>query len=372
MGHTSTQNRSILLAMPNNSTTSAGSHGRGRSNTSSRCVTEKVTATHSFEVTDFSLLDGMGIGKFVSSSTFSVGDRDWNIKLYPDGWKEEDEGAYVSVFLCLFRGPVDVRVKFSFSLLVGKDNQERKVLDDTHTFDCIGFWGWRKYMEKSKLKPLLSNDSFTIRCSVTVIKDPHAEDTSAIEVPELNLAQNFERLLKDGKGTDVRFSVDGQLFDAHRCVLSARSPVFEAELLGPLKKKPAQHIRIQDMEPSIFEALLHFIYTDSLPVDLEANKNVTMQHLLVAADRYGLERLRLMCEAKLCDGIDVHTVATTLALAEQHHCVQLKDACLRFIVSGDVLGAVMRTDGFEHLKSSCPSIATEILDKIAAVKNNMS
>ena len=54
-----------------------------------------------------------------------------------------------------------------------------------------------------------------------------------------------------------------------------------------------------------------------------------MQHLLVAADRYGLDRLRLMCEGKLCRGIDARTVATTLALAEQHRCAHLKDAFFR-------------------------------------------
>jgi speckle-type POZ protein len=55
------------------------------------------------------------------------------------------------------------------------------------------------------------------------------------------------------------------------------------------------------------------------------------QHLLAAADRYALERLRLLCEAKLCDDVAINTVATTLALAEQHHCFQLKDVCLKFI-----------------------------------------
>lgn len=55
------------------------------------------------------------------------------------------------------------------------------------------------------------------------------------------------------------------------------------------------------------------------------------QHLLAAADRYGLERLRLLCEASLCDNVAINTVATTLALAEQHHCFQLKAVCLKFV-----------------------------------------
>jgi hypothetical protein len=54
-------------------------------------------------------------------------------------------------------------------------------------------------------------------------------------------------------------------------VLHARAPLFEVELLGLMKKKPTQHIKIEDMEPSIFEMLLHFIYTDSLLDDYEAS-----------------------------------------------------------------------------------------------------
>lgn len=55
------------------------------------------------------------------------------------------------------------------------------------------------------------------------------------------------------------------------------------------------------------------------------------QHLLAAADRYGLERLRVLNEASLCEGVAINTVATTLALAEQHHCFQLKAVCLKFV-----------------------------------------
>lgn len=55
------------------------------------------------------------------------------------------------------------------------------------------------------------------------------------------------------------------------------------------------------------------------------------QHLLAAADRYALERLKLLCETKLCEDVAINTVATTLALAEQHHCHQLKAVCLKFI-----------------------------------------
>ncbi len=44
----------------------------------------------------------------------------------------------------------------------------------------------------------------------------------------------------------------------------------------------------------------------------------------MAADQYQLSRLRRICEKRLCDTVDVETVATTLALAEQNHAEELK------------------------------------------------
>ncbi|RLN04899.1 BTB/POZ and MATH domain-containing protein 3-like [Panicum miliaceum] len=49
-----------------------------------------------------------------------------------------------------------------------------------------------------------------------------------------------------------------------RFVLAMRSPVFEAELYGPVGEDNRQNISIEDMEPDIFKALLQFVYTDSL------------------------------------------------------------------------------------------------------------
>lgn len=89
------------------------------------------------------------------------------------------------------------------------------------------------------------------------------------------------------------------------------------------------------------QVLLHFIYWDALP-DMEellglrsnwasAQTTLMAQHLLAAADCYALERLKVLCEAKLCENVAINNVATTLALAEQHHCFQLKAVCLKFI-----------------------------------------
>ena len=89
------------------------------------------------------------------------------------------------------------------------------------------------------------------------------------------------------------------------------------------------------MLPQVFKTLLHFVYTDSLPeAEMEEQEEAMMaQHLLEAADRYDMQRLKLICEDKLCRHLDVSNAATTLVLAEQHNCQGLKEACIEFLKS---------------------------------------
>ncbi|CAD6341526.1 unnamed protein product [Miscanthus lutarioriparius] len=181
------------------------------------------------------------------------------------------------------------------------------------------------------------------------------------------------RLLAGGDGTDVTFEVAGETVAAHSYILAARSPVFMAQLFGPMKEKSMACVRIEDMEARVFRALLHFVYSDSLPeIEHDDDNNydeeedvddkiAVVQHLLVAADRYGLDRLKLLSEHKLCSCIDTSNVGTVLALAEQHGCNGLKKACFKFLMLGSNLKEAVATDGFQHLGDRCPSILRELL-----------
>jgi speckle-type POZ protein len=71
-----------------------------------------------------------------------------------------------------------------------------------------------------------------------------------------------------------------------------------------------QCIMIEDIQPAIFKAMLDFIYTDSLPAmdALDADeKDAMVKHLLVAADKYAVERMKLMCASILCERLDEET-----------------------------------------------------------------
>ncbi|KAM3370369.1 hypothetical protein ACQJBY_017968 [Aegilops geniculata] len=366
------------MATANNSPAVVNNHGHILPATSSRSSTESFTAAHDFEVASYPLLNGLGVGKYISSCVFSVGGYDWTIRFYPDG-ESDDCAGNTSAFLYCVSQQEGVRAKFTLNMLKkeGKVLKRHGSLNHTFSPPTYGF-GFRKFVEKSRLLKSSSskanNGYLIIRCVLTVIREPWTKvKRNLLVVPQPNLQHHLHQMWKEGQGADVTFSVSGQLFSAHRYLLAARSPVFKAELFGPMKESTTDSIKIYDVEPPIFEALLHFIYTDSFQEDGD-NKDDTekMQHLLVAADRYGLERLRIMCEDRLCDSIEVETVATTLVLAEQHHCSDLKKACIEFMTSQNRLGNIMATDGFKHLMASCPLLTKDILDKVSCVLSGKS
>ncbi|XP_044958274.1 BTB/POZ and MATH domain-containing protein 1-like [Hordeum vulgare subsp. vulgare] len=222
---------------------------------------------------------------------------------------------------------------------------------------------------RDDLAGYLKDDTLTIQCAIAVLKPLPLPRIPAEEVPvpSSNLHQHLGEILQSKMGSDVTFLVCNESFRAHKSVLAARSPVFKAQFFGEMKEKSSRRVEIMDMEPDAFRAMLHFIYTDTVP-ELEKQEEastVMAQHLLAAADRYGVDRLKLICEAKLSRGITVDTAATTLALAKQHNCSQLKVKCGKFIVrTPEILDAVLTTEGYKHLEASCPLVLTELLKSV--------
>ena len=106
----------------------------------------------------------------------------------------------------------------------------------------------------------LKDDCLSVNCIVGVVKSrTEGPKVYSIAVPPSNMGQHFGHLLESGKGADVKFEVDGEHFSAHKIVLAARSPVFRAQLFGPMKDQNTQCIKIEDMEASVFKVEQKFL-----------------------------------------------------------------------------------------------------------------
>lgn len=93
-------------------------------------------------------------------------------------------------------------------------------------------------------------------------------------MPPSDIGKHLGKLLESGRFTDVTFEVDGEKFAAHKLVLAARSPVFRAQLFGPLKDQNTQCIKVEDMEAPVFK----------VPSSLFLSMNTILMHTIWYSD----------------------------------------------------------------------------------------
>lgn len=340
------------------------------------CRMESHTKVYCVKIERYSLTKLLNFGMYIQLSTFDLAGFRWAISFYPNGIWTSDSSFYGrssnSEFICLYlkllsETAIAFNVQLEFSLLDPSGRSSpRATKSESCNIDKQGaLVGFNKFMEKDDLEAseYLKDDCLTVKCKLTVVK-PFCVDAikKRVIVPSSDLHQHFGGLLETREGADITIKINEETFIAHKYVLAARSPVFKAQFFGSMMESKMASLKIEDVRADVFKVLLQFIYTDMLPTEVVSYEMA--QHLLVAADRYWLERLRMLCEKKLCDSLDVQTVANTLVLAEQHNCLQLKDVCINFMASRNVLDAVMETDGFEDLMSCRPLLLKEILDKV--------
>ncbi|KAL6842306.1 hypothetical protein ACP4OV_027954 [Aristida adscensionis] len=362
----------LLRCLPWSSPTSASPDHR-TTQTASTCTPRTARGTHVFEVAGFSLLRGLGAGKFVSSPAFAVGGHTWCVRYYPDGDGSGD-AAYDL-------GPIDPITGASPSVL--RKRRAPVVFDTVGASTRAYGWGTNKFMKTTDLEAsvFLHDDRLAIKCDVTVIKEAHVVlETSRrasyfvdeVAPPDLDVSEALATLLETKEGADVTFIVEGEVFAAHATVLAMSSSVFRAELFGPYKEGGDQrqaHIAIDDMQAAVFRGLLQFIYTGDVEDiggdDGDGRQQEILKHLLVAADRYDVQGLKLACERLLCESLGVDNVAAMFALADRHSCGRLQDACVEFVACSDKLCDVVASKGYGHLKSLCPAVLLDLFEKAA-------
>lgn len=302
------------------------------------------------------------------SCKFCAGGRPWQMSYYPKGCRPTNT-EFLSLFLLLADASdgEDVVAQATFSLLdqdyrpVASYSRTTAMLKFTAPRPCRGFEEFLKREDLEKSGHLI-DDCFALRVDVHVVMEapphiPHA--------PASDMRRQIGNLMSSEEvGADIEFRVGRDTFRAHRLVLSARSPVLRAELLD----RPVNNVvLVEDMEAPVFRAFLTFIYTDTLTLEMDPEEEYAVtRRLLVAADKYSLERLKLICEYSLCDHVKTGSVATLLELAYRYRCSRLKKACFEFVRSSKVLIDVTKTEEFKSLAQSVPAVTKELVASFLA------
>ena len=163
------------------------------------------------------------------------------------------------------------------------------------------------------------------------------------------LREDYSNIFESGDFTDIAFLVGDEKVMGHKAILAGRCSYFARMFKTDMKESDADEVEVKDIKPSVFRELLKFIYCGAKPkcvtedeesedededddedeedededeVDDDATHEDAVD-LLIAADRFGVDNLKKMCEDFLCDHLNVHNIIEVLIVADRLNCADL-------------------------------------------------
>lgn len=113
---------------------------------------------------------------------------------------------------------------------------------------------------------------------------------------------------------------------AHRTILAAASPYFNAMFTGGLVEARRQQIPIQSMSDRTLEALLNFMYSGDITISRD-----NVQEIIVAGDMIELYEVVDLCTKYLIRELEPSNAFGIFRFASDHNCMALKDAAMKYI-----------------------------------------
>ncbi|WVZ85107.1 hypothetical protein U9M48_032062 [Paspalum notatum var. saurae] len=260
-----------------------------------------VVGSHVLTVERYTETAGaLAVGESIQSSRFHVGGHNWYMEWYPRG-EDEDDADWASVLLCLDRhgttNAEEVKASYRFALLdrAGKTTTLSSARSKRpRTFSATdASWGAERFVQRTEMASsvIKDGDCLRVRCDVSVVR------ASSHRLADLLL----------GQGRDVTSAASGS---RRTSACSTPGPRASWRRSSTPRTTPSTITWASTTwsRPAAFKAFLHFVYTDSLPEGhcyvLESSSFRMAKGLLMAAERYDMERLRLItgriCIAMKC------------------------------------------------------------------------
>ncbi|XP_057318380.1 speckle-type POZ protein B-like [Microplitis mediator] len=278
--------------------------------------------------------------------------------------------GWITLFLFQNDGEEEIRIKFTLFMLDSK-NERQFVETACGNGDFKSGCGFDEFLEIKKLlenkDDFLPNNTLTIGVELTVYED-YESLTTEYPLPkrQRQMTDDFKELYDSKINSDVIFVVGNQKFNAHKIILSARSPVFLAMFTHEMKEKRDNEVTIPDIEPEIFNKLLEFIYTDDIN-----NLDMDAASLLEAANKYQLLKLKSLCEESLFKSASINNAIELMILADLHNANQLFERVLELIIKN--IEDVIETPEYKILEASQPLLLSKLIKKLAtSMKFNAS
>ncbi|XP_014238055.1 speckle-type POZ protein-like [Trichogramma pretiosum] len=277
-------------------------------------------------ISDYALMFTKVTG--IESHIFTVGnDKKFQLKLSNNTFR--DAQGYSKTTRCLSLHALEMAgqliMKYKLSMI-----KDEKILDTK-----VGHSPCLKGMEIQILnvqieemkKFVSSTDTITFHFELTVSK---GNITNSLNCENAKMNQDFKLkfdwIFLEEELSDVKLqTASKQEIPAHKVVLAAASKVFK----GLIENNSIQLIDMKDVNYEVAVEMLYYIYTGRIE---EHKISLTgMIDLLVAADKYKIEELKVECEKILSAKIASENAVDILKVADQCRMKRLKKNAVDFI-----------------------------------------
>ena len=148
---------------------------------------------------------------------------------------------------------------------------------------------------------------------------------------EQNVLRHLDNLLKSGIGSDIDFLVKGHKFPVHTIILQGGSTVMAAmfEHHDMSERVSRRSMVIEDVEPEVFQQLLHYLYNGNAP---RIDEGDITEPLFIAADKYQVDSLKNWCSSLMSNKLNAENAVRYLVLAHLHLDDKLQTDCINYIL----------------------------------------
>jgi len=294
------------------------------------------------------------------SSVFSVTGPDkitkWCLEL-PDLEPEKDEHVYVSLnnedsITADVAEPFHIQATATFSIVDSSD-KEQETFSKTYSANIVGMGGDIIALDKLRNNSLtlLPDGNLKILCKLEVFGQADIfsgskesfNKTKIIDESQKQVMIHFGNLLAEKNFSDLEIYCDGEVFNCHRNILSARSPVFFVMFQADMIENQSKKVHIRDIKKEVFSEVLKFIYTGSISSEDSLKKQA--KDILAAANKYQIDLLKKLCEAQLVSALNASNCFDLLVLGDLHEAEKLKMVAMDFISINSA--SLIETDVYE-------------------------
>lgn len=180
------------------------------------------------------------------------------------------------------------------------------------------------------------------------------EENEAETPCRVDMCNDYEKLLEEGMCSDVIIIADGKKFNVHKTILMARSPVFRAMFEHNMKENVEKAVEIKDVKCDVLKELLRFMYAGKVN-----GIEVMAEDLLIVAEKYSVQGLKVVCEQFLSENLTVDNVLVYLRLADMNNAMALKSGAIQFFASNSE--DIVDTPEFTSFGNSNSALLCEIV-----------